>query len=303
MAGRGLLLACLGGAVASFGCSALLDLDVHYTDAGPKGEVDTAANPTDGSSEAHPDADSTAPEAANRDGDREVDSDAGTSPGVPDDSSPDVSNEPPPAMPIQYVQGIAGTNNYVGATVMPALTFDKPVTLNDAIIVAADGMTASLAVPTDSLGNPFSIASSILSADGMSGSWIFYAPVVTPGFDTISVVLPNTPSGPPSGPLLNAYAFEYSNIGALDAVNGQNGATSDMHSGFVTPTAPGDLIFGYGVVYLGSSAAGTGFMPRATVHNNLIEDEIALTPTKVEASGTLVTGNTWTMMVAAFKAR
>ncbi|HTB78107.1 MAG TPA: hypothetical protein VK762_32905 [Polyangiaceae bacterium] len=291
MAGRGLLSACLGGAVASFGCSALLDLDVQYTDAGSEGETGAAASVAEASSETHPDVDSTAPEAANRDGD----SDAGTSPGVPDGLSPDVSNEAPPAPPIQWVQDKAGSNNYVGATV--TLMFDHPVTLNDTIVVAADGMTTSLDAPTDSRGNQFSSASSVLN--GNSGAWIFYAPVVNPGADSITVALP----GNPSGPLLNVYALEYSHVTALDAVNGQNGTTSDMHSGFVTTTAPGDLIFGYGVVFLGSSAAGTGFTPRATVHNNLTEDEIAPDPGKVEATGTLITGNTWTMMVAAFKAR
>lgn len=299
MAGRGLLTACLGGAVASFGCSTLLDLDVQYADAGPEGEAGAAANEADASNEAHPDTDSDAPEAANRDGGRDAGSDAGTSPGVPDDAPSDVASDAPPAPPIQYVQSVAGTNNYVGAIV--TLTFASPVTLNDTILVAADGMTASLDPPTDSLGNPFSSVSSVLNGD--SGAWIYYAPVVTPGSDSITVALPSTASGPPSGPLLNVYVLEYSGVGALDAVNGQNGTTSDMHSGFVTTTAPGDLIFGYGVVYLGSSAAGNGFMPRATVHDNLTEDEIFPNPGKVEATGTMITGNMWTMMVAALKAR
>jgi hypothetical protein len=302
MAGRGLLSACLGGAVASFGCSALLDLDVQYSDGGSKGEAG-AANAADTSSEAHPDADSAATDAANRDDDRDVDSamdsDVGTSPGVPDGSASDVSNESPPALPIQYVQGIAGTNDYVGATV--TLTFKNPVALNDTILVAADGMAPmGIDVPTDTLGNPFSTASSVLNNTGnMSGSWIFYARVVTPGSDSITVVLPNNPSGQ----LLDAYAFEFSQVGALDGVNGKNGMTSDVHSGFVTTTAPGDLIFGYGVLYMGTCAPGTGFTALPTVHMNLTEYEIAQGPAGVEAAGTLVTGNMWTMMVAAFKAR
>jgi hypothetical protein len=298
MAGRGLVSACLGGAVASFGCSALLDLDVQYTDAGSKGETDAAASAADASSEIHPDEDSTAPEAANRDGDR----DAGTSPGVPDGSSPDVSNDAPPAPPIQYVQSVAGTNDYKGAVV--TVTFANPVSLNDTIIVAADGMTTSLGAPTDSRGNPFSTVTSVLNpnlngnVNGNAGSWIFYAPVVTPGSDSITVVLPGTPSGP----LLNVYALEYSGVGALDGATGQNGTTTEMHSGFVTTTAPGDLIFGYGVTSLGSTNVGAGFMAHPSVHD-LIEDEIAPGPGTVEATGTLATGNAWTMMVAAFKAR
>jgi hypothetical protein len=175
------------------------------------------------------------------------------------------------------------------------LAFGSPVTLNDTIVVAANGMTTGPNVG-DSLRNQFSSTTSV--PNGGSGAWIFYAPVVTAGMDTITVTLP----GNPSGSLLDVYALEYSGVGALDGVTGQNGTTPDMHSGFVTTTAAGDLIFGYGVVVFGRADAGTGFTPRESVHANLTEDEIFPGPGMVEATATMVTGNAWTMMVAAFKA-
>ena len=138
--------------------------------------------------------------------------------------------------------------------------------------------------------------------NGEYGSWIFYAPVLHAGSDTITVELPGTPSGL----MLNAYALEYSGVGALDGVYGQNGTTSAMHSGVVTTTAPGDLIFGFGITTflgMGSTMASGGFTSHPAVHNNLTEDEIFPGTGPVEATGMMVTGSAWTMMVAAFKAR
>jgi hypothetical protein len=306
MACRELLSACLAGAAASLGCSALLDLDVQYQDAGlesgtlpPDRTSDGAGSAHDASREALPEANRASPEAASRD-------DAGnaeTSPGVPDDSShvpndssPDVPNDSPPAPRIQYVQSISSSNNYVGAVVH--VTFVNPVTLNDTIVVAANEMTTGAPNVSDSLGNQFSSTPGV--PNGGSESWIFYAPMVTPGMDTITVSLP----GNPSGTLLDVYALEYSGVGALDAVTGQNGTTSDMHSGFVTTTAPGDLIFGFAVVVpMGSADAGLGFRARETQHDNVTEDEILPGPGRVEATATMTGGNAWTTMVAAFKAR
>ena len=75
MACRGLLSACLAGAAASFGCSALLDLDVQYQDAGsesglqqPDRTSDGAGSGADASGEALPEANSALSEAASRDG-------------------------------------------------------------------------------------------------------------------------------------------------------------------------------------------------------------------------------------------
>jgi hypothetical protein len=307
MARRGLLSACLAGAAASLGCSALLDLDVQYQDAGldsgpmpPDRTSDGAGSGVDASGEALPEANSASPEAASRDGA----SGAETSPGVPDDSSPDgpndsspdVPNESAPAPRIQYVQSVSGSNNYIHA--LWAVTFANPVTVNDTIVVAANEMTTGAPNVSDSLGNQFSSTPGV--PNGNAESWIFYAPVVTGGMDTITVSMP----GNPSGTLLDVYALEYSGVAALDAVTGQNGTTSDMHSGFVTTTGPGDLIFGFGVVVpMGSADPGMGFLAREKQHDNVTEDEIFPGPGRVEASAIMTGGNAWTTMVAAFKAR
>jgi hypothetical protein len=299
MACRGLLSACLAGAAASLGCSALLDLDVHYVDAGLDANPRPLHGPggaADASGEALPEANSASPEAAaSRDG--ATDAETETSPGLPDDSSPDVPNDSPPAPSIQYVQSKSSSNGYIGAVVH--VTLGNPVTLNDTIVVAANEMTTGGPNVSDSLGNQFSSTPGVPNGGG-SEAWIFYAPVVTPGMDTITVSLP----GNPSGTLLDVYALEYSGVGALDAVTGQNGTTADMHSGFVTTTAPGDLIFGYAVVIpMGSADAGTGFRARETQHDNVTEDEIFPGPGRVEATATMTGGNAWTTVVAAFKAR
>jgi hypothetical protein len=291
MACRGLISACLAGAAAALGCAALLDLDVHYA---PSPDAGLMANTTDGLAEAN----GASPEAASSEGasgtESSLDVPDGSSP-VSGDSSPEVPEAAPPARPIQYVQSVSGSNNYLGAIV--ALTFGSPVTLNDTIVVAANGIITGVNV-SDSLRNQFSSTTNV--PNGNSSAFIYYAPVVTSGMDTINVTLP----GNPSGLVLDAYALEYSGVGALDGVTGQNGTTPDMHSGFVTTTAPGDLIFGYGIVVtMGSADAGTGFMARESVHDNLTEDELFPGIGMVEATATMITGNAWTMMVAAFKAR
>jgi hypothetical protein len=300
MACRGLLSACLAGAAASLGCSALLDLDVQYQDAGsdsgpmpPDKTLDGPGSGADASGEALSEANNASSEAASRDGA----SDAETSPGVPDDSSPDVPNDSPPTPRIQYVQSVSATNDYVGAVV--PVTFVNPVTMNDTIVVAANEMTTGAPNVSDSLGNQFSSTPGV--PNGGSESWIFYASVVTAGMDTITVSLPMNLSGT----LLDVYALEYSGVDALDAVTGQNGTTSDMHSGFVTTTAPGDLIFGFAVVVpMGSADAGTGFLARdKPQHESVTEDEIFPGPGRVEATAIMTGGGAWTTMVAAFKAR
>jgi hypothetical protein len=292
MACRGLLSACLAGAATAFGCSALLDLDVQYAASADAGSM---AKTTDALAEA----DGASPEAASGEGasdaETSLDIPDGSSPDVSSDSSPDVPEAAPPAHPIQYVQSVSASNNYMGAIV--TLTFASPVTLNDTIVVAADGTITAVDV-SDSLGNQFSSTTSV--PNGNYGAFIYYASVVTSGMDMINVTLP----GNPSGLVLDAYAFEYSGVGTLDGVTGQNGTSPDMHSGFVTTTAPGDLIFGYGIVTtMGLADAGTGFMARERVHDNLTEDELFPGVGRVEATATMITGNAWTMMVAAFKAR
>jgi hypothetical protein len=322
---RGLISAFLAGAAASLGCSALLDLDVQYADrpgseeAGLQTPDGTPGGTGDGTSDASEHLSETEPdalgamevtsidgvveatnadgvvEAMNVDGVVEATSldgagDAETTPGVPDDSAPVGAN-------ITYVQGLAGWSN--GAAGPVVVRLPAPVAMNDTIVVAADVMPNGTLQVTDSLHNSYSTAMSIV-APGTPGNQtvaVFYALGVAAGTDSISVSVPAYAFGE----TLEVYVHEYSGISAFDRANGQTGTTTDMHSGFVTTTAPGDLIFGFGDT--GSVSPGTGFAPRLTLNQNLTEDRIAPIVGMIEATATMGMGNSWAMMAAAFKAR
>jgi hypothetical protein len=322
----------VAGAAASFGCSSLLDLDVQYAqgvDAGTSsspllpdgtsdgpGGADDAPNAADAAEQALPEADSASAEAESRDGagdaesspdvrdasapdvsnDSPPDVSIDSPPDVSNDSPPDVSIDSPPPSVIQCVQHSSGAVNFMPGTL--TVSFPNSVTQNDTIVVAADGTNTVAPTVTDSLQNPFAQAATVVAMAGSATSaWIFYAPVVTQGADSITVTLP----GIPMNSLLEVYILEYSGIAALDSAMGQAGTTLDMHSGFVATTAPGDLIFGYGVT--GIAVAGAGFNTRETLDGNLTEDEIFVSRGNVEATATMTAGNNWAMLVAAFKAR
>jgi hypothetical protein len=317
----------LAGAAASLGCSALLDLDVQYADrlgvgseeAGLPTPDRTSGGTGDGTTDANEHPPETEPDApgakretsvdgvaeamdvdgvaeAMVDGVAEVTSldgaaDAETTPGVADDSAPMVGPG------IMYVQGLAGQSN--GAAGPVVVRLPAPVAMNDTIVVAADVMPNGTLQVTDSLHNSYSTAASIV-APGTPGTQtvaVFYALNVAAGTDSISVSVPAYTFGE----ILEVYVHEYTGISAFDGANGQTGTTNDMHSGLVTTTAPGDLIFGFGDT--GAVGTGMGFASRLMLNQNLTEDRIDPVAEMTEATATMRTGNNWAMMVAAFKAR
>lgn len=320
----GVLWACLAGAAASLGCSTLLDLDVQYAARLGAGSEEAGLPTPDGTSggtgdsttdanehppDAEPDAAAGMPEtsvdgvaeAINVDGVAEATSldgvaDAETTPDVADSAAPMDTGAPMDAG-IMYVQGLAGWSN--GAAGPVVVRLPAPVAMNDAIVVAADVMPNGTLQVTDSLHNSYSTAWSLV-APGTPGNQtvaVFYALDVAAGTDSISVSVPAYAFGE----TLEVYVHEYSGISAFDGANGQTGTTTDMHSGFVTTTAPGDLIFGFGDT--GSVGPANGFAPRLMLNQNLTEDLIDPAAGMTEATATMRMGNNWAMLVAAFKAR
>jgi hypothetical protein len=292
MACRGLASACLAGAAASAGCSALLSLDVQYADRadasseeppdGTSGDLRDASPP----SEASPDGLATIPDGH---------PDAPRLDGATDTATPPGPDGSPPM--VTLIASVQGNNDWKNGAAGPVVVpLTSPVAAHDTIIVATDVMPANTLQVTDSLHNTYSMAVTVPTT-GNESCWIFYALDVAAGTDSISV---NAPANT-FGEVLEVYVQEYSGIGAFDVATGKTGTTADMHSGFVTTTAPGDLIFGYGVA--GFVTTGTGFNQRLHLNNNLTEDQIAPGAGMVEATATMTMGDSWAMMVAAFKAR
>jgi hypothetical protein len=281
---RGVLLAFVAVGLASLGCSALLDLDVQYVDAGP----DSSLASPDAAGDDH--ATSGPPDATAAATDAPAHQDNEGSPGTADAPA-----ESSPASPgIQYVQGLA-TSNVDGANV---IVFQLPnVRTGDTLVVAADATSSATIEIADSNNNQFVSASGIPDEGDGVESQIVYAIGVPGGNDTFTVTL----DGDASAEFIEVYVEEYSGIGALDGTAAERGSTPTMESGFFTTTVPGDLVFGFAVT--GQARGGDGFTARSSYNGNVVEDQIIQTPGSVEATATVVNGTFWAMSMAAFKPR
>jgi hypothetical protein len=289
------LVACLVTGVAVSGCSALLDLDVRYTDGGaPVVE----AGPVDEGGMLVPDAAPLGGDAGDAGPDATVVAmgpDAG-----PDGASPIDASTPPDATPvtpvtgIQYVQGAAAANANGASSVTVQL--GQPVAAGDAIIVAADATTDKEIKVTDSFGSVYTIPTSVDDGNGIEAG-IGYALDVTGGAETLTFTIDST------DPInfLEVYVHEYSGIAAFDGANGASGTSMLMQSGPVTTTAQNDLLFAFGAT--GQASPGSGFTSRLTFNSNLSEDEILQTPATVQATMNMVSGTDWILNLAAFKPR
>jgi hypothetical protein len=293
-------------APASFGCSALLDLDVQYVEAGTEGGVPGLDAGDDSSrmlEAAVPAMDGT---VGLVDGNPGVDgSSLADGPGPVTDAPqteaspgvPDAANDAP-AGSIQFVQvlGQETTNN------SPTQTIRMPgVQAHDAIILAIEYSTTANAQITDTAGSTYQFAKE-LPADAFGvESAIYYALDVAAGDDSITVAL--QVAGPVN--TFEVFAQEYAGISALDAVDGQNSGTTssgtNMESGFITTAVANELVFGFGVG--GLVSPGVGFTGVLNFAGDQTEDLILAAPGMIEATEVNSGANTWSMMVAAFKPR
>jgi hypothetical protein len=286
--------------LASVACSALLDLDVHYIDAGAEGgtpglDAGDDASPTSEAAVAPMDGTvGSADGSTGADGPGSLADAPQTeaSPGVPDAASD------APTGSIQFIQvlGQETTNNSPTQIVMV-----PGVQAHDTIILAVEYSTTATAQITDTAGSTYHLATE-LPADAFGvESAIYYALDVAAGDDSITVAL--QVAGPVN--TFEVFAQEYAGISALDAVNGQNsGATSsgtNMESGFITTAVANELVFGFGVG--GLVSPGPGFTGVLNFAGDQTEALTLAAPGMTEATEVNSEANTWSMMVAAFKPR
>jgi hypothetical protein len=273
-------------ALVSSGCAGLLDLDVHYRDASADGA--SASDLRDAGGDA-PDADARAPDGSVHDAAGDAAPKVSDSGDAADLDGSD-GEAPDAAHGIQFVQAFAGQGLPGAATA--TLGFALPVKAHDTIVVAADFDSLGTLQVTDSLGNAYQSALSP-STSAIACS-IAYALDVQGGMDTVHLQL----SVPPQN-FFEIYIHEYSGVASLDGASAQNGTALLMESGYVTTSAPADLLFGFAVT--GTAMAGSGFTARSTFNMNLTEDELTGPPGAYEATGTMVAGGGWTMLTAAFR--
>jgi hypothetical protein len=222
--------------------------------------------------------------------------DDGSSPGpAPADGGPaEDAAEPGVATP-RYVQGAQGA---FGPAASAILTLQAAVARGDAILVAMDFDSPSVPVVTDTLGSSFAIVASMPT--GSTGMYLAVAENVAGGKDAVTVTLATPPS-------INfeVYVHDYAGLasrGAFDVASASSGTQSgldSMSAGPVMTSAPGELLFGYGLA--GVAEAGTGFTMRLTVDHNITEDEIVGAPGLYNATATMLMGTGWQMIAAAFR--
>jgi O-glycosyl hydrolase len=139
-----------------------------------------------------------------------------------------------------------------------ATTFPSPVTTGNLIVVSVSGwpnLPAAKAV-TDSLGNTYSIADTILVSEG-TYSAIYYAKNIAGGTDTITFKTVK------SGGHISMAVAEFSGVDTvspLDMTSGTIGSGTAPSSGTMTPSLAGELVIGSGT-HNGTTVttAGSGF--------------------------------------------
>jgi hypothetical protein len=177
-----------------------------------------------------------------------------------------------------------------------SFSFSANTLPGDLILVAFDFASGDTpASVTDSQGNTFTAAGSLLTSPGGSGSRVYYAPDIKGGADTVTIQLTS------SSAWIEAYLTEYAGVSTaspIDAQAGAAGSASKVSSGTAATSTAGDLIYGY-CVGDWACTAGSGFAARSTFNGNLIEDMTAPSAGSYAATASATSG--WTMQMVALK--
>jgi hypothetical protein len=188
-------------------------------------------------------------------------------------------------------------------------TLPSTVTAGNLIVVSVSGWpNLPAATPvTDSLGNTYSIAGTVLVFNG-AYSAIYYAKNIRGGTNTVTF---NTVK---SGGQISMAVAEFSGgdtVSPLDRTAGTVGSGTAPSSGNMTPSLAGDLVIGSGT-HAGNTVttAGSGFTMIAiptedsNTHQPLAMDYQVLSGSQaVSATFKLGTGYPWTQNGALFKHR
>ena len=202
---------------------------------------------------------------------------------------------------VQNATNVTTSAQYLSATL------SSPVTSGNLIVVSVSGWpNLPAATPvTDSLGNSYSIAGTVLVSQG-AYSAIYYARNVTGGTATVTVSTVST------GGQISMAVAEFSGVDTvspLDKTAGSVGSGTTPSSGAMTPGMTGGLIIGSGT-HNGTSitSAGSGFSMIAiptedsNTHQPLaMEYQILSGTAPTSAAFGLTTGYPWTMNGALFR--
>ena len=202
---------------------------------------------------------------------------------------------------------IQKVSNITSSAQKLAVALPANVTAGNLIVVSVSGwpnLPTATAV-TDSLGNAYSIAGTVLVSQG-AYSAIYYSKNVKGGADTVTVTTPK------SGGQISMAVAEFSGIdpvSPLDATAGATGSGTSPSSGNMTPTLAGNLVIGSGT-HNGTTVTGAGsgltmiVVPTedSNTHQPLaMEYQVMSGNQQISTSFSLSTGYTWTQNGAVFK--
>jgi hypothetical protein len=181
------------------------------------------------------------------------------------------------------------------------VTLAQPVTPGDLIVVGL-GYNGPSASVSDSAGDSYQSAVNLMGTSGPIAGWgcaVFYAGVMDAGTAPFSVTIASP--GQASAPLV----AEYSGIdlsAPLDSAAGSMSptASSQLDSGVISTTVPGDLLLGWACTS-GVPTPGGGFAEVAQFGSQLLEQATAPVPANYMATAG-VAATEWFMEGAAFRA-
>ncbi len=162
------------------------------------------------------------------------------------------------ANPVSGIALVQKASNITSSAQNLSAKLPLPVTADNFIVVSVSGWpNLPAATPvTDTLGNTYSIAGTVLVSQG-AYSAIYYAKNVKGGTDTVTVNTVN------SGGQISMVIAEFGGVNTvspLDGTAGTVGSGTVPSSGTMTPSLAGDLVIGSGT-HNGNTVttAGTGF--------------------------------------------
>jgi chitodextrinase len=202
---------------------------------------------------------------------------------------------------ITFVQANSGTP--AGSVSTASATFASAQSSGNLNVVAIGGTdsTQSVLSVTDSAGDTYAAATSMLVVPGSRSHVLYYAKnIAAASSNTITVTFNG------SVPNADVRILEYSGLDTsnpLDVSAGASGTGTALDSGSLTTNGASELLVAADDVQHAIVAAGTGFTQRVyTGDADTAEDEIVSSSGSYNATATQDYSGVWILQMAAFKA-
>lgn len=200
---------------------------------------------------------------------------------------------------INFIQ--ANASEPLSPTASSQVSFNLPQTAGDLnVVVAGWGDTSSSVTSvSDSAGNTYAVAAAPVQGTSLS-QVIYYAKNINAAANnTVTIAFNQTPASP------DFRIVEYSGldtVNPLDAGGGAAGTGTDLDSGAINLTSPGDLFIGAADVAGVVTSPGGGFATAIlTKYGNNVEHTFPTAAGAFDATATQDVGVAWVMQGVGFR--